>query len=113
MTHITVETKQVATIARAVDYRRRKVWIQPCEHMTMQGVNWSGGSRNTYTAIDLETGRQATPNTGAPAPWNNPFEGLEVAIPKGIVIVRTGFFCGKPSMMTIYVHPENMPKLLP
>jgi hypothetical protein len=47
-----------------------------------------------------------------PHPMDNEAEGARVALKPDHVIICTGHFCGKESMMTIYVHPANMPKLI-
>jgi hypothetical protein len=99
-------------ICKALGYRKRKVWIHVSESVTFSQVNWDGGSKSEYHALDLATGKLSSPDMGRKAPWENPFEGMTVAIPDGVVIARTGYFCGKPSTLALYVNPANMPKLL-
>jgi hypothetical protein len=55
----------------------------------------------------------STDKHNAVAPWENRAEGATIPIPQGHVVVSCGHFCGKPSMLSIYVHPVDMPKLLP
>ena len=47
------------------------------------------------------------------APWENKAEGATVPVPQGHVVVQHGCFCGRPSILTITVHPADLPKLLP
>ena len=113
---IEVPTKNVRDIARVFGYKKRKVWIEPCESVTLRGTNWSGGSRSVYTPMnlaDLRVDSRKADEFGRHAPWNNPYDGAEVPLSNGLAMVRTGHFCGRESQMVIYVHPSNMPALLP
>jgi hypothetical protein len=48
------------------------------------------------------------------APWDRrQIHGERVPIAPGCCIVQGGTFCGKPSMLTIYVRPDDMPRALP
>jgi hypothetical protein len=93
------------------DNKKRTVRVVAQEQVTFYGLNWSGGSKNEYRACTID-GRpiESKYDMSAPAPWNNPFEGKTVSIPVDAVIVFGGFFCGKRRQLTIYVHPQNMPK---
>jgi len=112
---IRAKTKEVKGIVLATfpDYKRRDVVIQPTETITFHDLNWSGGTKSEYRACTVD-GRSITGkyDMGAPAPWNNPFEGKSISIPEGAVIVEGGYFCGKPRILHIYVNPANMPKML-
>ena len=63
----TVTLKQhpeILRVIRAADptYRKTKAFIYTRESVTLHGTYWDGGSRSTYTAVELATGR----NKGAP-----------------------------------------------
>jgi len=110
---ITVKAKDLP-FARALGYRRRSARIIAQETVTFLNVNWSGGTKYEYhlvRLVDMETKSLAM--LGDPAPWNNPAAGAKVAIQPGTVVVQAGWFCGKPAEMTVYVHPDNMARLLP
>ncbi len=112
---IEVNPKSVVKIIQATfpDYRRKKVRIYPANSVVFNGVNWSGGSKSVYKACAIDGNKMPNqPDMGVSAPWNNPFEGLECNIPQGFVIVEGGWFLGKVSILTIYVNPEDMPKLI-
>jgi hypothetical protein len=113
MQTITVPTSQVAQIAAKLGYRKKKVNIVATTKVTMHGLNWSGGSKSDYHAYGLNTGKLVSPNLGRPHPMDNKAEGATIAVPEGVIMARTGFFCGKVSTMTLYVNPANMPALLP
>lgn len=95
------------------DYRRTKVCIQPSESVTLHDLNWSGGTRSEYRACTL-SGEPlgSSEKYSALAPWSNPAEGAELPVPPGAVVARGGHFCGRPSMLTIHVHPSDMPRYL-
>jgi hypothetical protein len=107
-----IPTKEVQSIATMLGYRRKKVQVVPTESVTLNGLNWSGGSINKYHAVDLVTGKSVTRNFSAPHPMFNENEGAQVALRENCAIVRTGTFMGKPALMTIYVRPDNLPTSL-
>jgi len=94
-------------------YRKRTVYVQSSDKGRITDVNWSGGTRKEYRACTID-GRplETTVNMSGPAPWNNPFEGLEINIPPGMVLVEGGHFCGKVATLFITVNPADV-KLLP
>lgn len=106
--------RQHEEIARIVDeafpsYRRQKVYINPTGNVTFHDLNWSGGTRSEYVALTLEgerCGDMSTANNMAP--WANPVEGKSVDIPKGMCVVQGGYFCGKPSTLTLYINPADV-----
>jgi hypothetical protein len=74
---------------------------------------WSGGTRNTYQIIDLETGRALQASDNMSAPWDQSRKDRMIAIWPGIAVVEHSQFCGKDMGLTFYVHPDNAAKLLP
>jgi hypothetical protein len=92
------------------EYRRKKVYLYANETVTLHDLNWSGGTRSEYRTCTLN-GQPA----GTAAKYNamDRAEGATIPIPQGHAVVSCGYFCGKPSMLSIYVHPADMPKLLP
>lgn len=109
---IYVNASQFKDLCAILNYRKRKVRILARESVTLQELNWSGGTINYYHAVDLITNEVSSPDLSRPHPMDNVHEGMTVVIPEGKAVVRTGFFMGKDSTMTIYVHPNNMPKNL-
>ena len=109
-----IPSKQVKHLINATfpEYRKRTVFISASDKTTIRDVNWSGGTKSVYKACSLD-GRplKTTVNMGGPASWENPFEGLEINIPPGMVIVQGGHFCGKPSTLFITINPVDMPLL--
>ena len=112
---IEVKSKDVQSIVSATfpNYRRQKVYIEPCTSVTLRGLNWSGGTKAEYRACTVDGRSLANKiDMGAPAPWNNQYEGLKIILPPDVLIVQGGHFGGKTATLRIYVHPDNMPKLL-
>lgn len=115
MNRIELKAKDVKPLINATfpKYRKRKVIIRVTDKVKFYDLNWSGGTRSEYRACTV-AGKPIDNRVdmSRPAPWNNPYEGLEIDLPKDAVIVEGGYFCGKPRTLYINVHPDNMPKLL-
>ncbi len=95
------------------DYRKREVTIVVCESFTVSDLNWSGGTRSEYRACSPNGNFAGSLDRyNHMAPWDNVAEGKSLPTVPGVVVVRSGYFCGKTSQATIYVHPTDMPKLL-
>lgn len=114
MATIEIPTKQVAALAKTLGYRKRKVFVRAAEEVTLYGLNWDGGTRNEYNAVRLDDfAVSSKPGMNFPAPWDNAYEGAKVPLIPALAIAKTGVFCGKESVMTLYVHPSVLPQLLP
>lgn len=83
----------------------RTVFVIP-----MDAGLWSGGSRETYHIVRMEDGKTHY------LPMQDRFmdgrKDVAVDLKDGFCVVRHSIFCGKDCGLTIYVHPDNMPKLL-
>lgn len=91
-------------------YRKRKVRIVKTLRVSIQDLNWSGGTRSEYHSVQLtgSGGGVATYHSwNMTAPWDNIREGSYVDLAPGKAMVRTGHFCGKESVLTMYVHPAD------
>jgi hypothetical protein len=113
---VKVKLADVATIVRATfpEYKGRRFRVQPAENVSLQDLNWSGGSRSQYRACTLDgqpLGNADAYNMRWPGD-NRGVEGSSVTVPPGCVMVRHSFFCGKDMGLTITCHPSNMPALL-
>jgi hypothetical protein len=114
----TIELKtapELARIVRAADgaYRKTKARLVINPTCTLYGTYWDGGSRTTYTAVNLATMRAASAEQFAPPQFGGPAAAPTVDIPEGIAIVATGVFCGKPATASVYINPANAARLLP
>lgn len=74
---------------------------------------WSGGTRDTYQLIHLETGRAVTASDNMSSPWNAARKDQDITLQPGFAVVEHSVFCGKDMGLTFFVHPDNAAKLLP
>jgi hypothetical protein len=74
---------------------------------------WSGGSRDTYQAVALTSGRSVAASDNMSSPWNENRKERTITLVPGLVVVRSTMFCGKDMGLTFYVHPDNATALLP
>jgi hypothetical protein len=114
---IKVTRQQVEPLVRATfpDYRGRKLRVEARTSVSLQDLNWSGGSRTQYRACTLDG--QPTGNSNkyhAMAPWDSrQVEGQSLPVPSGFAVVRHTIFCGKDLGLTVTINPADMPRLLP
>ena len=73
---------------------------------------WEGGSRSYYTFLRLDTlAIMSIPQQSA---FDKQVVGADsVNLIPGMVCVKHTIFCGKDAGITIYVHSDNAPRLLP
>ena len=92
-------------------YKKRKAFIQSREKITLSHTYWDGGSRSSYTIVNLTTGKTTYDSYATVPPQ---FGGVApvVEIDNDIAIIETGVFCGKPATASVFVSPENYNKLL-
>ena len=105
-----VATKHLKSIVNATfpDYRKRSVFLKVAEKTTISDVNWSGGTKSEYRACTIDGNPLETKvNMGLLPPWENPYEGLVINIPPGMVVVQGGHFCGKKATLFITVNPSD------
>lgn len=112
----TVELKQYPEIARVIkaadpSYKKRKAFVSVVDFVTLTGTYWDGGSRDTYTAVDLASYQRITAPQYDPPQFGGPAKPLTVDLPNNVAIVRTGVFCGKTATAHVYVKPLNVAKL--
>ena len=74
---------------------------------------WSGGSRETYSFVELSSGRSVPSPCQQTAPWDSQRKEFNSPLPVGIAMVEHSMFRGKDMGLTFYIHPESATKLLP
>ena len=78
---------------------------------------WDGGSRSYYQVIRLaDNASMAVPQNGTPFDGraNAAIDSIEEQLPRpGFAVVEHSIFCGKDYGITLYVHPDNLAKMLP
>lgn len=108
----TAPSLKAVVLAADSTYRKKKAVIAAQENMVLSHTYWDGGSRSTYTAVCLVTGRNKGAPQYDPPQFGGPATAPVVAIPDGVAIVETGIFMGKPATARVYVNPVNMAKLI-
>lgn len=108
------QNPEIREVVRAVHpkYRKHNVILYDALSLELGGTYWDGGSRWIYDAVNLSTRRVESAAQYAPPQFGGPVNAPRVDIPEGVAIVRTGIFCGKPAVVTVFVNPANMAKLL-
>lgn len=93
------------------EYRGRKFKVSAVEKVILHDLNWGGGTRSKYVAVNLSSGQVNSPEI--PAPWNHQAEGKTLEMVEGWALLVHSVFCGHDCGITIYIHPNNMAKFLP
>ena len=113
---IYLEKKEVpAQLQGLFGYNGKKYEVEVREDYTInsQAGTWSGGSRDQFRLVELETGKEVDAINHGLAPWNNARQDVKIPLLKGLALVRHTIFCGKDMGLTFYLHPENASKMLP
>ena len=117
MTRRYLEPSEVpALLLRAFPaYTGRKFAAVVCEAVSLHDAYWSGGSRSTYRALELATGRTCDPVSFVlnPPQFGGAARAVTVPLPSGWVIVQHSIFCGKDAGLTFHIRAENAAPLLP
>ena len=98
--------------AASASYKKRSASVVATDEVELHGTYWDGGSRSTYTAVDLATMRSRGAPQYAPPQFGGPRQAPRVVIPDGVAIVETGVFCGKTASACVYVNHATFAKLL-
>jgi len=108
---IKLTKKQAEPILNATfpEYSGRKIRLEFTKTVSFYDTNWSGGTRNHYTAIH---NNDEVKEIYAPAPWLNMIEGSKAELPENILVVMHSHFCGKDIGITIFANPRYAPKWL-
>jgi hypothetical protein len=112
---IHIEKKDVPKIFVGLfGYKGRMYRVEVCTEVELTNNYWSGGTKSDYLGIDLTTGITADPQRSDYGnPFTNPGNTPTVRLVEGKAIVEHSFFCGKDMGLRIYMHPDNVAKLLP
>lgn len=111
MQTIFLEPRDVPECIRRVFGGHRKYKAVITTEVSMFDNHWSGGSRTYYRGVDLATGKiyePSIPECGTPFTPDAP----TVVLEPGKAIVTHSIFQGKDTGITIYLHPENINKLV-
>lgn len=93
-------------------YQTTKFKFEITDKVELQGMAWSGGSKNDYIAVNLQTGETKTMRD--PRPWPaNQSAMPPVPLPANMAVAKRSTMRGKNMGVTFYIHPENAPRSLP
>lgn len=114
MKTIYLEPNQVPHVLRN-GYSGQKFKAVVTESVTVphQAGIWDGGSRDTYSFVELATGRSIPSPCQQTAPWDSSRREFSMVLPEGVAMVEHSIFCGRDMGLTFYLRPENAQKLLP
>lgn len=106
---------EIKRLIRAADpsYKKHKAILCVTREVALSGTYWDGGSRSSYTAVNLANMRSSGAPQYAPSQFGGPRETPRVQLPSGACIVETGVFCGKTAAATVYLNPDDIARLLP
>jgi hypothetical protein len=98
-------------------YRKRDVVVHVFSGPMTVNSYWDGGSKDVYHLVRLDNGQVATVPTSHPY-FDRRQDGARCGIlelrelPENTVLVRGGWFCGKPATVYIYCRPDGLAKQL-
>ena len=96
-------------------YRGKQFEAFVTESMTVPATAgiWDEGSRDTYHAVELKTGRGVPLSDQYSAPLSGERGDREITLQQGIVVVRHTIGRGKDLGLTFYVNPIDAVPMLP
>jgi hypothetical protein len=74
---------------------------------------WDGGSRDTYIAVELKTGKTVTASDHFSAPWDNSRVDRVVTLQQGLVVIRHTISRGRDLGLTFFMNPADAAPMLP
>lgn len=85
-------------------FNKRQVQVTPAEEVPLTGMNWSGGYKTDYVAVNLSSGDSAD----FPDPeWNELYQLRTVKMRAGIAIIAYQW-AGLSKFVEVYLHPSNV-----
>jgi hypothetical protein len=107
--------KNMVPAALRAGYNGARFRAEPCESMTIHADAglWSGGTRDSFSAFELATGRSAPMPGQSGSPWSADRVERSINMRPGYIIVKHSMFCGKDMGLTFYIHPADVAALIP
>lgn len=97
-------SKALPALKARLGYAKTKMVAREATSGELIGLNWDGGSRDQYAAFTFPGWSELK----TLPPWKVYANGERYDLPRGVVVVRYGTFCGKQATINIDVHPEDM-----
>ena len=111
MDTIHTDAPEVKQIGRAVGYSGRTYSVKPFKGPMDLTSYWSGGSKDSYSVINLDTLKTVDVPQGGSGHGDVPYR--VSTLPSNMAVVKHTTFQGKDLGITIYVNPDNLSKMLP
>lgn len=114
----TVQLKDAPELKRLIlaadpTYKKRACTLWVGTDVRLSQTYWDGGTRFTYTAVNLDTCKVGAAPQYNPPQFGGPAQDPRVQIPRRACIVKTGVFCGKTAQASITMHPDDVTPFLP
>jgi len=103
----------IKNICKLLRYKKRSVYIvlgESPKNKTLKSY-WDGGSRDYYHIYNIAENKISTMGSNHPF-FESDKPSVLPFLPSGYLLIETGIFCGKPSMMRIYSNIEDRTKLI-
>lgn len=97
------EHPQLRAMLKVLGYRRHTARIVYASRCELNGRYWDGGSRSTYTVVDIVPMKFTRIPHCAPPQFGGPSEDIFHDILPGQCVVSHGTFCGKQSHAAVYI----------
>jgi hypothetical protein len=96
-------------------YSGTRFKAEPVESVTIpaQAGVWDHGTRDVYSAIELNTGRSVPMPNQSSAPWDKDRQDRKIELKQGFAVVKHSMFCGNDMGLTFFVHPADVAALIP
>lgn len=96
-------------------YTGTRFRAEPVETVTIpsQAGVWDHGTRDVFSAIELNTGRSVPMPGQSSAPWDKDRQDRKIELKPGFAVVKHSMFCGKDMGLVFYVHPSDVAALIP
>jgi hypothetical protein len=105
------DAKKVA-LAAYPNYKGRKLSIKVANNPLDVRSYWSEGSRDHFVFLRLDNLK--TYEIPSQSMYDTQMKNVDnVQLVPGMICVEHSYFCGKDMGITIHVHPDNAPNLLP
>ena len=98
------EARKVAKLAHP-EWRGLKVTVKRGGVVSITGTYWTEGSRNTFAAVNLETGAVDPKPEALRTPQEIGVRGGDhkVVVPPGFAVVEHSVYCGQDAGCTVYL----------
>lgn len=100
--------KTTPTVSKITGTKKRSFFLSISNGREIStSVYWSGGSRDAFSVLNIETKKIKIPPTGS---YPNFKAGY--TLEENEILIKTGIFCGKPATVNITCRDEDKDKVM-